>query len=169
VLRVGGDPVGQGAIRRNQHGAGYHANGHILKPWRAKVQAAAIDATGQHAYAAPPKLTKAQKQAGVPRPKQICQVCQVPKNRHGVILGAVRLEVIVTFARPKTDPNRAYPIGHNIGDWDHHGRSVSDALTGVVFADDAQIIDGRTIKTYPGGHPLSLAEPGAVIRIWEIS
>lgn len=29
------------------------------------------------------------------------------------------------------------------GDWDNHGKAVSDALNGICFADDRQIIDGQ--------------------------
>jgi hypothetical protein len=162
-------PVGQGAIRRNQHGSSYHANDKVLKPWRTAVRDAAVDATGQHAYKAPPKPTRAQKAAGAKRPAPICVRCGVGVRTHGLFLGAVGLTIVATFARPKSDPTRAYPIGQNLGDWDHHGRSISDALTGVVFADDAQIVTGQVVKTYPGGHPDALAVPGVVIRVWEVS
>lgn len=33
-------------------------------------------------------------------------------------------------------------------DWDNVGKIVCDALNGVAFHDDAQIVDGRTIKRY---------------------
>lgn len=165
---VPGDPVGQGNLRRNEHGASYHANGKRLKPWRAAVRDAAVLATGRHAYAAPPKLTRTQRRAGMKRPAPICTVCGIRAARHGQLLGPARFEAVLTFARPASAPNRAYPITRNVGDWDHHGRSVSDALTGVVVADDAQIVDGRVIKTYPGSRTDALAEPGALIRIWEV-
>lgn len=169
TFTVPGDPVGQGRISYGRHGHGYHTNAKTLKPWRAKVTACAEAVTGQHAYAPPAALTRAQKNAGVPRPPQICQTCRTPRNRHGLIHGPVALLVVVTFARPKSAPTRAYPTGANIGDWDHHGRSVSDALTGVLWPDDKQIVDGRVIKTYPGGHPESRTTPGAVIRVWTVS
>jgi hypothetical protein len=167
VITVHGKPVGQGSLRHGETGMAYHANGKILKPWRAAVEAAAVDATGRHAYAAPkPVKVKGEK---TKRPPAICTTCGVAKKRHGLYLGAVGLTVVATFARPKSDPARAYPITSNIGDWDHHGRSISDALTGVVFADDAQIVTGSATKTYPGGHRDSLLMPGAVIRVWEVS
>lgn len=37
-------PVGQGRISYGQTGRGYHSNGKKLKPWRAAVKAAAVDA-----------------------------------------------------------------------------------------------------------------------------
>lgn len=169
TIIVPGKPIGQGAIRRNQHGSSYHQNDKVLKPWRAAVQEAAVLATGRHAYAAPPKPTRAQRRDGAKRPPRICTVCGVGAARHGLLLGPVRLQAVVTFARPKSDPTRAYPITQNIGDWDHHARSICDAVTGVVVADDSQIVDGHVIKAYPGGHPDALSEPGAVIRVWEVS
>ena len=46
-------------------------------------------------------------------------------------------------------------------DWDNYGKSVSDALNGVAYLDDAQVVDGRAIKVYA-------AEPGVdiVVREW---
>ena len=35
------------------------------------------------------------------------------------------------------------PTSKQYGDWDNHAKSVCDALNGIVFADDAQIVDGR--------------------------
>lgn len=162
-------PVGQGAIRRNPHGSSYHANHKVLKPWRTAVRDAAVEATGRHAYAAPPKLTKAQKAAGAKRPAPICVECGIGVREHGLFHGAVGLLVVATFARPKNDPRRAFPIGQNIGDWDHHGRSIGDALTGVVYPDDAQIVTGQVVKTYPGGHRDALYVPGVVIHVWELT
>ena len=163
TITVLAKPVGQGAIRHGKTGMAYHANAKLLKPWRQTVQAAAVEATGRHAYVAP-KTVKGEK-----RPPPICVACGTAKKVHGLFLGAVHLSIVATFPRPKSDPTRAHPTGQNIGDWDHHGRSISDALTGVVFADDSQIIDGTVTKTYPGGHRDSLITPGAVIRVWEVA
>jgi hypothetical protein len=160
-----GKPVGQGQVSYNPSGHGFHTNHKVLKPWRAAVETAAVDATGRHAYVAPkPVKVKGEK---TKRPPAICVDCGTLRKEHGLYLGAVGLTIVTTFARPKSDPARAYPITSNIGDWDHHGRSVSDALTGVVFADDAQIVTGSVVKTYPGGHRDALRIPGAVIRVWE--
>lgn len=35
------------------------------------------------------------------------------------------------------------PDSLRAGDWDNHGKAVSDALNGICFADDRQIIDGQ--------------------------
>jgi Holliday junction resolvase RusA-like endonuclease len=48
-------------------------------------------------------------------------------------------------------------------------RATEDALTGLAWGDDAQVVEYRdTVKTYPGGHRDALDSPGAVIRIWQI-
>ena len=61
------------------------------------------------------------------------------------------------FARPKshftstgklsrTAPER--PTGRNIGDIEKLARAVSDALTGVVYHDDSQVVEMDLRKTY---------------------
>lgn len=41
-----------------------------------------------------------------------------------------------------------YPTGHNTGDVDKLLRAVLDGLTGVVFKDDSQVVQARTVKRY---------------------
>lgn len=45
-------------------------------------------------------------------------------------------------------------------DYDNIGKIISDALNGIAYKDDAQIVDGRTIKLYS-------AIPSVVVEIWE--
>lgn len=156
VFTVFGDPVGQGAIRYNPSGHGYHANGKTLKPWRAAIQQAACDVSGRHGYADRDK-------------RKVCAICGVPKRSHGRFLGAVALDAVVVYAKPKSAPGRRFPIMQNLGDWDHHGRAVSDALTGVLYADDAQIVDGRVRQMYVGEDGCMMPQPGALIRVSEVS
>ncbi|MHB8272009.1 RusA family crossover junction endodeoxyribonuclease [Bradyrhizobium sp.] len=35
-----------------------------------------------------------------------------------------------------------------IGDWDNFGKACSDAMNGIVYHDDCQVIDGRCLKFY---------------------
>ena len=35
------------------------------------------------------------------------------------------------------------PTALKFGDWDNHGKAVSDALNGICYADDKQIIHGE--------------------------
>ena len=51
--------------------------------------------------------------------------------------GAVRLLTKV-FTRYKPETLQA-------GDWDNHGKAVSDALNGICYVDDRQIIDGHVL------------------------
>ena len=39
--------------------------------------------------------------------------------------------------------NNLPPASLNFGDWDNHAKAVCDALNGISFADDRQIVDGR--------------------------
>lgn len=47
-------------------------------------------------------------------------------------------------------------------DWDNVGKIICDALNGVAFQDDAQIVDGRTVKKYA-------EQPRVEVEIWEIA
>jgi Holliday junction resolvase RusA-like endonuclease len=151
---VYGVPAGQGNLRGTRHGKLRHANGDELKEWRGKVRQAAIDNTGAHEWEA----------AG----KNPCIWCGVAKKVHGELLGPVRLEAVVTVERPKSVTGR-WPITRGSSDWDHYARAIGDALTGVVYADDSQVIDGRAIVTFPVIHPDALHQPGVLIRIWELA
>jgi Holliday junction resolvase RusA-like endonuclease len=51
------------------------------------------------------------------------------------------------FARPTSAPkSRIYPVTKP--DWDKIARSCSDAMTGIIYLDDAQIVDGHVRKEY---------------------
>lgn len=150
---VYGVPAGQGNLKGSKHGKLRHANGDELKAWRAKVRQAAMDHTGAH-----------ERQPFGARP---CVLCDRPAKTHGELLGPVRLEAVVTVTRPKS-VKADWPITRSSSDWDHYGRALSDALTGVIYADDSQICDGRAITTYPLIHPDALHQPGALIKIWPL-
>lgn len=154
-LTVHGTPAGQGNLRTGRHGRAYHANGPELRAWRSKIRAAALDQLGRHEFT--PVL------AG----SRTCLICGTPRNRHGELLGPVRLEAVITVPRPATVRAR-WPVTRSTSDWDHYGRAISDALTGVAYVDDSQVIDGRAIVTYPRIHPDALDQPGARIRIWPV-
>lgn len=152
---VYGVPAGQGNLKGSRHGKLRHANGDELKAWRAKVRQAAVLAIGNH-----------QRQ---PFGNRACVLCDRPAKAHGALQGAVRLEAVVTVARPPSVPeSRRWPITRGTSDWDHFARAVGDALTGVAYPDDSAVIDGRAIVTYPLIHPDALDQPGALIKIWEV-
>lgn len=152
TITVYGEPAGQGNLRKGAHGKSYHANGKTLRPWRAKVRTAAFDATGGHEWVAYGDA-------------KYCARCNIPEDQHALLLGAVALDAIVTV--PALKKPRPHPITRSTSDWDHYGRALGDALTGAIYLDDSQIIDGRVRVTYPG--PSGLDQPGALIRVWEIT
>lgn len=51
------------------------------------------------------------------------------------LTGAVKLSVDVY--------KKIVPTALKFGDWDNHGKSISDALNGICYIDDRQIIDGH--------------------------
>lgn len=59
------------------------------------------------------------------------------------LTGAIKLTADVYVKRE--------PTSLNSGDWDNHGKAISDALNGICYQDDRQIIDGhvRLIKGKP--------------------
>lgn len=80
--------------------------------------------------------------------------------------GAVTLAVMFHFPRPKSKPRR---VVHCITrpDLDKAIRAIGDALTGILFADDAQIVAVHACKVYAaaGTAPraeITIAEAGAL-------
>lgn len=82
--------------------------------------------------------------------------------------GPVALHIVAVFEVPKSWPKcrredalagLVVPTGKP--DWDNVGKGVSDALNGIVYADDAQVVDGRVVKRY-GANPCVLVE----VRPW---
>ncbi|MEV2277811.1 RusA family crossover junction endodeoxyribonuclease [Nocardiopsis sp. NPDC049922] len=157
TVTVYGTPVGQGAISYGKHGKGYHRNARALDSWRDTVRDAALQAIGRHLHAA---------WVGNGAP---CARCGVMARQHALFTGPVALDAVVTLAALKSDPNRAWPLTRSSFDWDHHGRALSDALSGVLWVDDSQIVDGRVRKTYPDRGPDALDRPGVLLRAWEVS
>ena len=64
------------------------------------------------------------------------------------IRGAVELELVFFMEPPKTMPkDRIHPSVRP--DRDKLERGVMDALSGIVYIDDAQVVDGSVRKRYP--------------------
>ena len=65
--------------------------------------------------------------------------------------GPVVVECVFFLARPKRQsPARDWPIQRASGDVDKLARAVLDALTGVAFADDVQVVGLRATKQWAG-------------------
>jgi Holliday junction resolvase RusA-like endonuclease len=70
---------------------------------------------------------------------------------------SVVLDVVAVFARPKSHWNKAglkpdAPARPKGKDWDNVGKAVSDALNGVAYVDDDQVVDGRVVRRYGSRH-----------------
>ena len=61
--------------------------------------------------------------------------------------GPLRCEICFFIKRPKTVKDK-YPISRRSGDVDNHSKSVLDALNGLAFTDDSQIISLTASKYY---------------------
>lgn len=72
----------------------------------------------------------------------------------------VQLKLSFHLVRPKSHPKtiRTWPTGKNSGDLDKLVRAVFDALTGVLFIDDGQVVGLVTSKDYS-------PSPGCSVRL----
>lgn len=81
----------------------------------------------------------------------------------GLFPGAVRLVLFFALPRPKSLPKRV--TAHlKKPDLDKLTRSVKDALTGVLWRDDAQVVALTAMKTYAAGE----AAPCAIITLEDL-
>ena len=79
---------------------------------------------------------------------------QLPEQQRAVMTGAVRLTVGFYMPRPKkfaTVRHASTPCV-TMPDWDKLARAIGDALTKVVYLDDAQIVEAVIGKFYCGLH-----------------
>lgn len=75
----------------------------------------------------------------------------VPAEWHGpLITGPVGLHFRFLLPRLKTVIRR-YPTGKREGDLDKLIRALYDAMTGVVYEDDSQVVDSTESKRYTNG------------------
>lgn len=156
VFTAFGAPAGQGNLSRGRHGKSYHSNGAELEEWRTRVRTAAARATGRHALAVLGKKGRA------------CVRCGTDRAEHGLFLGPVALDAVVAITRPPT-VRRPYPTSRRHSDWDHHARALCDALSGLLYADDSQVVDGHVRQLYVGHPSCPLPQPGALITVSEVS
>jgi len=74
--------------------------------------------------------------------------------------GPVELHLIFSFKRPKSAPGREYPTVRP--DLDKLARAVLDALTGVIYKDDSQVVGISAQKIYG-------TQEGVEVQIKELS
>ena len=79
---------------------------------------------------------------------------------------AVAVEIIVYVARPKRSKGTirpVWPATGRMGDVDNIAKSILDALSGVAYADDKQVVTLSVHRRYCAGN----TEPRVRIRVWE--
>lgn len=80
---------------------------------------------------------------------------------NGPMSGPVKVYLTFGLQRPASAPKRkrTWPIGARSGDVDKLARSILDALTGVLFADDSQVLKLTVEKDY--------GTPGVEVRVYD--
>ncbi len=84
--------------------------------------------------------------------------------------GWLVVDIEAVFGRPPSHRTKtglskgapAYPGG--VGDWDNVSKAVCDALQGIAYGNDHQVVDGRCRKRYAGPGE----EPRTTITIREV-
>lgn len=72
------------------------------------------------------------------------------------LAGPLSISLVFRIKRPKK-PVNPYPVG----DWDNYTKGVKDALNGIAYKDDVQVVEGHVIKEYVTGDFV----PGVKIKI----
>jgi crossover junction endodeoxyribonuclease RusA len=124
---VSGRPVPQGGLTRSPSGGLYHSGGPRLRRWRAAIGLAARDAAGGQPVITGPVVVVGR------------FVLARPANHYLPANGRRPVRQLRLDA-PK------YPAG--MPDVDKLARALLDALTGVVFRDDAQVASLMAVKLY---------------------
>jgi Holliday junction resolvase RusA-like endonuclease len=73
------------------------------------------------------------------------------------LLATIYVQVPASYSKRKRADCFAglvWPISRP--DWDNFGKLVSDACNGIVFRDDAQVVDGRVLKVWAVAPSLSV-------------
>lgn len=81
-----------------------------------------------------------------------------------VASGPVLVELGFVMPRPKSTPKRSTPPAVKRPDIDKLTRAILDALTGICFADDSQVVELRATKRIAGvgetpGVHITIGEP----------
>jgi Holliday junction resolvase RusA-like endonuclease len=110
-----------------------------VKPWREAVRAAALIALNE--------MTREQRRT-------------FPMD------GPLAVRMVFTLPKPASAPKRTRTWPIRYPDVSKLARSTEDALTKVVWADDARVVEyDRLAKVFPFEDPEALDEPGVLIEI----
>ncbi len=111
-----------------------------VKPWRALVTRAAMEAMLDH---------------------------RQPVPLDGPLEADIVFTVLKPASAPKR--KRTWPTTRHSGDVDKLIRSTFDGIAdGGGVVDDSRIIRVTATKTFPGEHPDALDQPGAIIRLYTL-
>lgn len=66
---------------------------------------------------------------------------------HGILEGPIKVRLLFLLPRKKT-VKRKFPISKFDGDVDKLVRAIFDAMTGIVYGDDSQVVDVTASKRY---------------------
>lgn len=106
--------------------------------------------------------------------KQVAAVAKVAAGPRPPLDGPLVADMVFTLPRPQRFPagdlRRVHGMPTTYPDLSKLLRSTEDAMSGIVWADDARVIAyRRDAKVYVGSDdPDALREPGAVIRVWQV-
>jgi crossover junction endodeoxyribonuclease RusA len=98
--------------------------------------------------------------------KHAAQLAMVGERPY--LAGPVAMSVVFALPKPASAPKRKRTWPARRPDLDKLLRSTLDALTGVVFADDGQVISVHARKAYVN-EGTYLVTPGATLLIWEVT
>jgi Holliday junction resolvase RusA-like endonuclease len=73
---------------------------------------------------------------------------RLPETARQILVGGVRLSLAIYLPRPKALAAKAYPAHTKKPDASKLVRAVEDALTGVVWRDDSQVVELVVGKYY---------------------
>jgi Holliday junction resolvase RusA-like endonuclease len=80
--------------------------------------------------------------------RQIALVAASQTMGNGLLTGPIKLTLYFFLLRPASHPKkrRTWPIGRP--DYDKLARAATDALTGVVWRDDSQVVEAHVCKDW---------------------
>jgi crossover junction endodeoxyribonuclease RusA len=89
-----------------------------------------------------------------------------------LLQGPVGVSICFTVPKPKSAPKARRTWPDKRPDLDKLVRTILDAITGEVIADDAQVVQLLAGKSYPGERmpnwSAGLDSPGVAVMVWQI-
>jgi len=98
---------------------------------------------------------------------RIAQEASSAMNGAALLTGPIRVTARFTLERPKSR-RRAEHFPDRKPDVSKLARALEDALSKIVYGDDAQIVDLHVTKRYAGDTG-GAAKPGVDVVVWEVA